>query len=189
MSDDIDRLSWFEEVVFYRLIVNCDDYGRFDGRPAILKSRLFPLKENITLKSVESAIHTLASAGLVVLYEFEGTPYLYLPTWARHQNIRAKRSRYPEPPAVDCAGSPPDNTCMHMQSDVSNSPRTRESESISESVSSSESSSGNARTRADAPVLPGGREPVYSLAHPVHLDDRQYAEELKRVREREALRK
>ena len=47
-SDSIDSLSWFEEVLFYRLIVNCDDYGRFDGRPSIIKSRLFPLKENLT---------------------------------------------------------------------------------------------------------------------------------------------
>ena len=47
VSDDIDGLSWFEEVVFYRLLVNCDDYGRFDGRPAVLKNRLFPLKESV----------------------------------------------------------------------------------------------------------------------------------------------
>ena len=68
VSDDIDGLSWFEEVVFYRLLVNCDDYGRFDGRPAVLKNRLFPLKESVTLKSVTEAVHTLASAGLVALY-------------------------------------------------------------------------------------------------------------------------
>ncbi|MDE6938470.1 MAG: hypothetical protein K2P28_09920 [Lachnospiraceae bacterium] len=30
---------------FYRLIVVCDDYGRFDGRPAIIKGACFPLKE------------------------------------------------------------------------------------------------------------------------------------------------
>ena len=24
-SDSVDKLSWFEEVLFYRLIVNCDD--------------------------------------------------------------------------------------------------------------------------------------------------------------------
>ena len=35
-SDTIGELSWFEEVLFYRLIVSCDDYGRFDGRTAEL---------------------------------------------------------------------------------------------------------------------------------------------------------
>ena len=42
-SDSVNKLSWFEEVLFYRLIVNCDDYGRFDGRVSIIKNRLFPL--------------------------------------------------------------------------------------------------------------------------------------------------
>lgn len=96
-SDSIDGLGWFEEVLFYRLIVNCDDFGRFDGRPAIIKNRLFPLKETLTVKAVTGAINKLASAGLVTLYMFEGKPYLYLPTWNYHQTVRAKRSKYPAP--------------------------------------------------------------------------------------------
>lgn len=90
-SDTIDSLKgWFDEVVYYRLIVNCDDYGRFDGRPAIIKSRLFPLKGNVTDKSVDEAVRRLASAGLVILYEKDGKPYLCLPTWDRHQQVRQK---------------------------------------------------------------------------------------------------
>lgn len=96
-SDTIDGLSWFEEVVFYRLMVNCDDYGRFDGRAAIIKNRLFPLKDNLTAKAVSNAVNALANSGLVVLYEFEGKPYLYLPTWNKHQSVRAKKSKYPSP--------------------------------------------------------------------------------------------
>lgn len=96
-SDSIDGLSWFEEVLFYRLMVSCDDFGRFDGRAAIIKNRLFPLKENLTIKAVSAAINTLASKELVALYEFEGKPYLCLPTWNEHQTIRAKKSKYPAP--------------------------------------------------------------------------------------------
>lgn len=96
-SDSLDTLSWFEEVLFYRLIVNCDDYGRFDGRAAVIKSRLFPLKDNLTVKAVDAALNKLVSAELVVLYVFEDKPYLYLPTWDKHQQIRAKRSKYPAP--------------------------------------------------------------------------------------------
>ena len=66
-SDTIDGLSWFEEVLFYRLIVNCDDYGRFDGRPSIIKNRLFPLKENLTIKAVSAAVDSLANAGVFTL--------------------------------------------------------------------------------------------------------------------------
>ena len=108
-SDTIDALTWFEECVFYRLIVNCDDYGRFDGRPAIIKNRLFPLKENLTTKAVEVAVNKLANRGLVVLYMFEDRPYLYLPTWDKHQTVRAKKSKYPAPTV--------ENICMQMQAD------------------------------------------------------------------------
>ena len=96
-SDTIDGLSWFEEAFFYRLIVCCDDFGRFDARTAILKNRLFPLKDDLTKKAVEEAVRKLASVGLVVLYELDGKPYLYLPSWDRHQNRRATKSKYPDP--------------------------------------------------------------------------------------------
>ena len=179
VSDDIDRLSWFEEVVFYRLLVNCDDYGRFDGRPAVLKNRLFPLKESVTLKSVTEAIHTLASAGLVVLYEYEGKPYLYIPTWTKHQNVRAKRSKYPEPPVDNSVEKSADSICEQMQSSESKSPRTRtrESNTISESESYSESSSESAR----ADELTDGS--MLALAHPINLDEYE-AERLRFMRER-----
>lgn len=96
-SDTVDELSWFEEVVFYRLIVNCDDYGRMDARLRILKSALFPLKERLTVKELERALYKLADAGCVKLYKVGGKPYLYLPTWEVHQTIRAQKSRYPAP--------------------------------------------------------------------------------------------
>lgn len=96
-SDSIAELNWFEEVLFYRLIVSCDDFGRFDGRVAVIKNRLFPLKDTVTVKAVETAIDKLVRAGLVTLYMFEGKPYLHLPTWERHQSIRAKKSKYPAP--------------------------------------------------------------------------------------------
>lgn len=133
-SDSIDSLNWFEEVLFYRLIVNCDDFGRFDGRIAVIKNRLFPLKENLTLKNVEAAINKLARTGLISqYYDVDGKPFLLLPTWNEHQNVRAKRSRYPEPA----------NICNQMQADASECSRNpiqsnlnpiRESESESASA-------------------------------------------------------
>lgn len=117
-SDSIDSLSWFEEALFYRLIVNCDDYGRFDGRPAIIKNRLFPLKENLTAKTVAGAIEKLASAGLVTLYAFEGKPYLYLPTWNHHQVVRAKSSKYPAPEDGIERMKSSEIICNQMQADA-----------------------------------------------------------------------
>ena len=114
-SDSVDRLSWFEEVLFYRLIVSCDDFGRYDGRAAIIKNRLFPLKENLTLKTVENALHGLASAGLVTLYTSQGKRFLYLPTWGKYQNQRAKESKYPDPVEPTQAD---EIICKQMNADV-----------------------------------------------------------------------
>lgn len=114
-SDSIDRISWFEEVLFYRLIVNCDDFGRFDGRTAVIKNRLFPLKDNITLKTVEAALQGLANAGLVTLYMFEGKRFLCLPTWGKYQTQRAVRSKYPAP---ESASHEDENICKQMISNV-----------------------------------------------------------------------
>ena len=112
-SDSLNELDWFSEVLFYRLIVNCDDYGRFDGRLAVLKNRLFPLKDNITLKNVETAINKLVSSGLVCRYKANDKPFLFLPTWNEHQQIRAKKSKYPAPEEI----------CNQMISDDSKCPR------------------------------------------------------------------
>lgn len=99
ISDTLNQLSDFEERFWHRLIVNCDDYGRFDARPAILKGRLFPLSDGRTLKDMSNALKKLASVGLVDLYEVDGRPFLCVVTWEKYQRIRAKRSKFPGPPA------------------------------------------------------------------------------------------
>ncbi len=94
-SEEIDSLSWFEEVLFYRLIVICDDFGRYDGRAKIIKGSCFPLK-SITEKDINKALERLSAVGLVRVYEAQGRPYLQLVTWADHQRIRNQKSKFPE---------------------------------------------------------------------------------------------
>lgn len=115
ISEDIAQLSWFEEVLFYRLIVSADDFGRYDGRPAIIKGRLFPLS-GVTAKQIEEALKKLASVGIVALYEIDGHGYLQISAWERHQSPRAKKSKYPAPSENLYASA---NTCKQMQADAS----------------------------------------------------------------------
>ena len=103
-NEQIDQLSPFEEIFFYRLIVNADDFGRMDGRPSILRARLFPLKA-IRDDQIEKALHTLTSVELVHRYYVHGKPFVRLLGWERNQQIRAKKSRYPSPEDAD--GSEP----------------------------------------------------------------------------------
>lgn len=95
-SDSIDSLSWFEEVLFYRLIVVCDDYGRFDGRAAIIKGACFPLRD-VRIEQIEKALDKLSTVGMVWRYSVEDRPFLQLIAWERHQQKRAKNSKYPSP--------------------------------------------------------------------------------------------
>jgi len=96
-SDDIDKLNWFEEVVFYRLIVRCDDNGRLDARASFLRSMLFATKQGVTDRSISDAVNKLVSIGLVELYEVDAKPLLLFPKWGLHQRIRNVRGKYPAP--------------------------------------------------------------------------------------------
>ncbi|MFI3254410.1 MAG: hypothetical protein R3Y63_08775 [Eubacteriales bacterium] len=161
-SEEVDQLTWFEEVFFYRLIVTCDDYGRYDGRPAMLKSNLFPLK-SVTEKQVVEALNKLSTVGIVCLYEVDGKPFLQLATWEKHQNIRAQKSKYPQPEhnemqgkIVACTSNPTttndgkgkslhtdENNCMQL---YANAPVIQsESESISESNPNQNYATGDGR--------------------------------------------
>ena len=95
-SENIDRLTPFQETVFYRLIVVCDDYGRMDARPKLLASRLFPLRD-IRPTQIEDALRALTSAELVYLYEVDGKPFLQMNTWDKHQRVRNSIGKYPAP--------------------------------------------------------------------------------------------
>jgi len=106
-SDTIATLSAEEEVFFYRLLVQCDDFGRFDGRPAILKARCYPLRPDMSEVEIEASLASLARAGLVVCYEVKEKVYLEVCNWTEHQRIRIKRSRYPEPSEGTILPPPP----------------------------------------------------------------------------------
>ena len=96
-SNNLNDLTPEEEIFFYRLIVNCDDYGRMDARPAILRARLFPLRiDSIKECHIIQWLQSLIKQDLLGVYEINGQRYLQVKTWENHQQIRAKRSKYPD---------------------------------------------------------------------------------------------
>lgn len=124
------------EVLFYRLLVTVDDFGRFDARPAMIKSQCFPIKEKITPKHCEDALKELCEVGLVMAYLIDGKPYLQIMKW---DNVpRSKESKFPAP-ADDCA---------HMYTDVCN-PRTVLP--VTETVTKTETKTVNRATDVAAP--------------------------------------
>ena len=114
-SENIAALSMGAEVLFYHLIVKADDYGVYFGNEQIIRSTCYPLKtDEIKLKQVESWINELVSAGLVNAYIAEdGKKYIQFAKWAKHQQIRAKRSKYPTM----------DDSCQQLIADDCKCPR------------------------------------------------------------------
>ena len=132
-------------MLFYRLIVNCDDHGRMDARAPILRARLFPLK-TITDTQIAKALQSLRSAAMIDIYEVDGRSYLQMRTWEKHQQVRTKRAKYPPPP--ENAGSEEKQSdeiiCNQMKSnDITCVPNPIQSESEYES-----NSKGNKRAPA-----------------------------------------
>ena len=96
-SDSINKLSWEAECFFYRLIVNCDDYGRMDGRLMVLLARCFPLRiGRIKEADVKKWLDELVRGNFIQLYR-NGHEYLQIIKWDDHQQVRSQRSKYPAP--------------------------------------------------------------------------------------------
>ena len=131
-SENIDQLTEFQEIFFYRLMVNCDDFGRFDARPKLLSSRLFPLRD-VPTEKVSEALDALRDADLIIVYEVGGHPYLQMKTWDKHQQARASKSKYPsfsegvlQEADVNCNQlQSNDINCNQTTSDDSKCPRNR----------------------------------------------------------------
>ena len=101
-SCEIDSLSWFQEVCFYRLMVTVDDFGCYFANPQIIKSDLFPTKEDLTKATVQEALDRLEEVGLIERYGIDGREYLHICKWDEHQQRRATKPKYPLPPENNC---------------------------------------------------------------------------------------
>ena len=66
-NEKIAGLSDFEFRLWIGLITQVDDMGRGDARPAIIKGRVFPLRERVTTKDIDAALHALAAKGCISL--------------------------------------------------------------------------------------------------------------------------
>lgn len=96
-SEDLNKLSWQAEVLFYRLMVKADDFGAYFGNESIVKSTCFPLRsDDISCLQVKSWLEELSKAGLIYLYTAnDGRCYLQFAKWEKHQQKRATNRKFP----------------------------------------------------------------------------------------------
>ena len=108
-SKSVNKLSDFNFRIWTYLITYVDDYGRGSADPELLKGLVFPRRAGLTEAQISKALDDLANIGMITLYEADGESYFYFPNWDKHQQIRAKKSKFPEP----------DIACYHLISNDS----------------------------------------------------------------------
>lgn len=100
-SESLSHVSLEAEMVFMRLLLVVDDYGRADARLPLLRSQLFPMRPAFTERKLAACLDELAAGDdpPIRLYEHEGRTYLYLPKWEIHRGKtkRSQTSRFPDP--------------------------------------------------------------------------------------------
>lgn len=110
-SEQFNRLSWFDEVLYYRLIAFSDNNGCIGGTASEIRSLVFPLTDSLTATATEAAIGRLVNVGLIVLQENEnGRPTLRL----EPPNSRERRPNR----TLDCvsaSASPTDSKMSESQ--------------------------------------------------------------------------
>src|SRR5574343_23713 len=68
-SERINALKPEEECFYLRLCLRADDFGRYHANPVLLKSNVFPLRENVRSTDIPRWLAACQKAGLVRCYE------------------------------------------------------------------------------------------------------------------------
>lgn len=78
-SERVNTLGWPEEVFYRRLLNLVDDHGLCDARPQKLRADLYPLRlDRVREADISRWLTACEKAGLIVLYEAAGKPYLWV---------------------------------------------------------------------------------------------------------------
>lgn len=84
-SEKLADLSDAAERLFWRLQTHCDDEGRCDDDPRIIRARCATLLD-WTNDTVDGLLDEMAAVGLIVRYEVAGRRYLEVQQWPRFQS-------------------------------------------------------------------------------------------------------
>lgn len=86
--------SPYAERTFVRLWTHMDDEGRAKGDAKLLKSKLYPWHDSMTVERVEKDLAELEAKGLLHRYEVDGRVYVAAKSEAWH---RYQKPRHPTP--------------------------------------------------------------------------------------------
>ncbi|WP_018130186.1 hypothetical protein, partial [Effusibacillus pohliae] len=99
MDEKLGMCEPLARLLFAGLISQADDEGRLPGRPALLRSLIFPYDETITSDMVQGWLEQLMERNLIVVYTVDNQTYIQVRNFLKHQTIKKPQpSKYPAPP-------------------------------------------------------------------------------------------
>ena len=95
-SVSVNALSVNAEVLFTRLIMKADDFGRFHGNPRLLKSLLFPLRDGLRDADISHWLDECEAVGILRVYtdKVSGKPFIEIRNFG--QRLRTRKAKYPD---------------------------------------------------------------------------------------------
>lgn len=105
-SDDITELAIEDRLLFIGLWSYVDDNGVGKDKLASVAADLFAgdleNDPHDTFARVSRGLQSLADAGRITRYTVDGTAYLHITNWSKHQRVdRPNKERYPLPTSED----------------------------------------------------------------------------------------
>ena len=95
-SESIGRLSRDARLLFVELWTIADDSGRARAASRMLASLLFPYDDDAP-GLIDGWLHELEAEGCIIRYEVDGSTYLQVANWLKHQKIdKPSPSRLPQ---------------------------------------------------------------------------------------------
>lgn len=117
-SPKLAKLAWPEEVFYRRLLSVVDDFGRYYAEPGMLRAACYPRQLNkVSDSDVGKWLRAVAAADLVRVYPAEdGESYLEVVKF--DQQVRAKKSKFPEMRSTCIADATHVQANAHLDVDV-----------------------------------------------------------------------
>jgi uncharacterized phage protein (TIGR02220 family) len=101
LSKKINSVSEGAEVLYYRLIVLADDFGRYHASPAVIKGKAFTLRKKVSESMIKARLGELWRLRLIDLYQAaDEEVYLEIKRFENEQRFRAdvrRRKDFPDP--------------------------------------------------------------------------------------------
>lgn len=117
-SARIAKLGWPEEVFYRRLLSVVDDFGRYYADVGLLRAACYPRQlSKVSDSDVGKWLQSIADAALVRVYQAEGEQYLEALDFG--QQVRAKKSKFPDMPSTCVADAQQMPASAHLDVSVS----------------------------------------------------------------------